>query len=143
MESAGFPPFIESLVVLIACSVASCSAVYDGRLIAPAILWGTEMPSRVFFSSLCGFGHWLKGQIIAEVPMELALCEFDCRRNQCPWGEWLSCERRISKAAGELMPSVFRQQGTGVQDDLACLPFHPETGLPFHPERSLDSSNET
>ena len=69
------------------------------------------MRSRVF-SSLREFHHWLMGQIIAEVPTEVALCEFDCRRNQCSRSEWLSCGRRISKAAGELMPSVLLQQRT-------------------------------
>ena len=28
--------------------------------------------------------------------------------------EWLSCERRISKAAGELMPAVLEQQRTDI-----------------------------
>jgi len=49
---------------------------------------------------------WLgfKGQWIKEVPEDMALCEFDCRKGQCYHDEWESCERRISKAAGELMP---------------------------------------
>lgn len=47
---------------------------------------------------------WLKGQIVREVPAEDALCEFDCRKEQCLYGEWASCERRLSHAAGELMP---------------------------------------
>jgi len=72
------------------------------------------MRSGILFNSLHAFGHWLKGQIIAPVPTEFALCEFDCRRNQCPMSEWLSCERRISKAAGELMPAVLEQQRTDI-----------------------------
>ena len=54
--------------------------------------------------SLSKLGHWAKEQIVAEVPDDLAVCEFDCRKSQCSWDEWVSCERRISKAAGELMP---------------------------------------
>jgi hypothetical protein len=46
----------------------------------------------------------LLGQWVAPVPAEIAVCEFDCRKNQCLHGEWASCERRVSKAAGELMP---------------------------------------
>ena len=71
------------------------------------------MRSRVL-SSLHDFGHWLKGQIIAQVPTEFALCEFDCQRNRCPRSEWLSCERRTSKAAGELMPAVVPQQHANI-----------------------------
>jgi hypothetical protein len=49
--------------------------------------------------------NWVSGQIIGEVPEEDALCEFDCRRLQCAEGEWESCERRLHRAAGELMPA--------------------------------------
>jgi len=52
--------------------------------------------------------QWLKGPWIGEVPEDDALCEFDCRKNQCRHDEWASCERRISKAAGELMPPASR-----------------------------------
>jgi hypothetical protein len=38
---------------------------------------------------------WLKGQIVQEVPEDVALCEFDCRKGQCRMGEWESCERRL------------------------------------------------
>jgi len=53
------------------------------------------------------FAHawrWLKGQIVSEVPPENALCEFDCRKEQCMTDEWATCERRLSHTAGELMP---------------------------------------
>ena len=39
--------------------------------------------------------RWLKGQIVQEVPEDVALCEFDCRKGQCRMGEWESCERRL------------------------------------------------
>lgn len=48
--------------------------------------------------------RWLLGQISREVPVEDALCEFDCRRPQCFEGEWENCMRRLRRAAGELMP---------------------------------------
>jgi hypothetical protein len=48
--------------------------------------------------------RWFRLGWSAEVPENVALCEFDCRKNECTYGEWASCERRISKAAGELMP---------------------------------------
>lgn len=46
----------------------------------------------------------LKDQIVQEVPEADALCEFDCRKQQCKEGEWATCERRLHKAAGELWP---------------------------------------
>ena len=47
--------------------------------------------------------QWWKDQIV-EVPASDALCEFDCRKEQCSQNEWESCERRITTAAGELWP---------------------------------------
>lgn len=49
--------------------------------------------------------HWITDQIIQDVRMDSALCEFDCRKRQCLSGEWETCERRLAKAAGELMPA--------------------------------------
>jgi len=49
----------------------------------------------------------LKSQWIADsISDDIALCEFDCRKSQCRYDEWASCERRITKAAGELMPAA-------------------------------------
>jgi hypothetical protein len=48
--------------------------------------------------------RWTKGQIVADVPDNIALCEFSCRKLQCSMGEWANCERRIRNAAGELTP---------------------------------------
>jgi hypothetical protein len=48
--------------------------------------------------------RWVAGQVSREVPVEDALCEFDCRKPQCFEGEWKSCMRRLQRAAGELMP---------------------------------------
>lgn len=55
-------------------------------------------------SSLTRLWTWVKNQWVQEVPQASALCEFDCRKSQCLEGEWVSCERRLSHAEGELMP---------------------------------------
>ena len=47
---------------------------------------------------------WVERQIAREVPVEDAVCEFDCRKPQCLEGEWGNCMRRMQRAAGELMP---------------------------------------
>ncbi len=52
--------------------------------------------------------RWFQRQIVQSVPEDTALCEFDCRKQQCTMGEWESCDRRIRKAAGELMPAPKR-----------------------------------
>ena len=39
--------------------------------------------------------HWLREQVVQDVPEDIALCEFDCRKGQCRMGEWESCERRL------------------------------------------------
>jgi hypothetical protein len=48
---------------------------------------------------------WLRRQVVEDVPADDALCEFDCRKPECSVGEWENCDRRLQKAAGELMPA--------------------------------------
>lgn len=36
---------------------------------------------------------------VSEVPEEIAVCEFDCRRTECLQGDWAKCERRLGKHA--------------------------------------------
>jgi hypothetical protein len=48
--------------------------------------------------------QWIKDQVIREVSEEDAICEFDCRKQQCTLDRWEACERRLAKGAGELMP---------------------------------------
>lgn len=36
-----------------------------------------------------------KTHLIETVPNDIALCEFDCRKTQCSFGEWESCARRL------------------------------------------------
>ena len=39
--------------------------------------------------------RWLARRLIADVPEDLALCEFGCRKPACRLGEWAQCERRL------------------------------------------------
>lgn len=73
---------------------------------------------------ICHLGHWAQEQVVGEVPGDLGLCEFDCRHTSCPAGEWATCQRRISKAAGELMPYVEQHtctvQNVETDQDQVC-----------------------
>jgi hypothetical protein len=60
-------------------------------------------------SILTKFWSWLNSHFIGEVPSESALCEFDCRKPQCLDEDWAHCERRLTRAAGELMPGPSAQ----------------------------------
>jgi hypothetical protein len=53
---------------------------------------------------------WTKGQIVSDVPEDIATCEFDCRKPQCTQGEWETCSRRLTRAAGERMPGSAQAQ---------------------------------
>jgi hypothetical protein len=48
----------------------------------------------------------LKSVWAEPVPTDVALCEFDCRKQQCQFDDWEACTRRLSNAAGELMPEL-------------------------------------
>ena len=48
--------------------------------------------------------QWAVSQVIQEVPEDHALCEFDCRRLECSHDDWITCERRLKRAEGELLP---------------------------------------
>jgi hypothetical protein len=39
--------------------------------------------------------RWFKEQLFQEIPEDIALCEFDCRKPQCRMGEWETCVRRL------------------------------------------------
>jgi hypothetical protein len=68
------------------------------------------MPDRIACLKDVGFDivhrawSWLAQELIQDVPEDVALCEFDCRKPQCTYSEWSNCERRLKKADGELMP---------------------------------------
>ena len=54
--------------------------------------------------------QFVKRGIVCDVPDEIAVCEFDCRKGQCMHGEWAACGRRILKASGELFPDGDRTE---------------------------------
>lgn len=54
--------------------------------------------------SLIRVWRWAWSQIVQDVPKEIALCEFGCRKEQCAVGEWETCDQRLHEAAGEPMP---------------------------------------
>ncbi len=60
------------------------------------------MPNRV--SPLRRLWHFVSRQVVDNTPEDVALCEFDCRKQQCMHEEWSTCERRIGKGRGELFP---------------------------------------
>ncbi len=67
-------------------------------------------------SKQVGFVQWVLNQIVQDVPEDCELCEFDCRKPQCTRSEWQSCERRLNRAQGELMPrQVTRPESSRAQ----------------------------
>ncbi len=61
---------------------------------------------RTAIIELC---RWLKAQWIAEVPDNLAICEFECRKSECSFDGWANCVRRFSqtpKGPGPLRDSA-------------------------------------
>jgi hypothetical protein len=56
--------------------------------------------------------QWIREQAIQDVPADIALCEFDCRKGQCSLNEWQTCQRRLTGAAGELSPRAESVRGT-------------------------------
>ena len=41
--------------------------------------------------------------MVGTVPAEIAECEFDCRQSPCMDVDWVSCERRVTRASREAM----------------------------------------
>jgi hypothetical protein len=62
---------------------------------------------------------WVLNQIVQDVPESNGLCEYDCRRLECSHGEWETCERRLNRAGGELMPAhaAFKKVPSEPADD--------------------------
>jgi len=76
--------------------MASDTAIHEGTINGGGSLHGGSPFPRLF--------RLLKSHLVSDVPEEIALCEFDCRKSQCEQTEWDTCARRIRKAAGELFP---------------------------------------
>lgn len=58
------------------------------------------------FNAATMLSQWVLNQLIQEVPSNLGLCEFDCRKVQCTQVKWSACSRRLNGAEGELMPII-------------------------------------
>jgi hypothetical protein len=59
----------------------------------------------------------LKNLVIEDVPEDLAICEFDCPKNQCTYGEWATCQRRIQLTA--LCHPELAESGQDATRDMA------------------------
>jgi hypothetical protein len=57
----------------------------------------------VIVSPLRRMWRRLLNDLAQDVPEAIAVCEFDCRKEQCTGNEWAKCERRLKEASGELM----------------------------------------
>jgi len=44
--------------------------------------------------------NWFRKGLIQDVPEDIAVCAFDCRKPQCRHGEWETCERRLLGMSG-------------------------------------------
>jgi hypothetical protein len=55
-----------------------------------------SVPSTRWLGLLAKSWRSLRQQAVADVPIELELCEFECRKAQCLKGEWEHCQRRLS-----------------------------------------------
>ena len=47
--------------------------------------------------------HWITDHIIQDVPDNIAVCEFDCRKGQCTLREWEACKNRSARSCS---PSI-------------------------------------
>jgi len=54
-------------------------------------------------NSIVEFCRWLKAEWVAEVPDDLAVCEFECRKSRCSLDDWAQCVHRVSSARNELV----------------------------------------
>lgn len=52
------------------------------------------------------FYRWIAEKIAQDAPAGGEICAFDCRKEQCTQEEWAHCERRLTRAAGELWPGI-------------------------------------
>jgi hypothetical protein len=53
-------------------------------------------PVTTHTGAIAKFKHWVTGQLASEVPLDIALCEYGCRKSQCLQEEWEHCEHRLS-----------------------------------------------
>lgn len=108
----------------------------DRRFDGPA--GGARMPGAHLLRR--GWRFLLDG-LIQSVPEEDALCEFDCRNEQCTMSEWSTCERRLQAVAAQLRFSR-RPEPSGSPLNLGPRPLlEPQPACPSiapsSPDRAL------
>jgi len=69
--------------------------------------------------------RWLSEQVVQDVPEDIMVCEFDCRKAQCNMDEAELCEMRRTEGVGALSPSGGNERSE-TYVTLYCLP----TSLP-------------
>lgn len=80
---------------------------YRGRLLASGkCTWEITTKLTKIFTAPSQIATWLTRQWVMEVPEDLAFCEFECHKTECQMNG--RCQRRLSRAGGELMPAVVR-----------------------------------
>jgi len=52
---------------------------------------------------------WFVNQIVQDVPEEIMVCEYDCRKGHCTVASAEWCEKRLFRGAGELFPLRTRE----------------------------------
>ena len=53
--------------------------------------------------SISRLQRWLTDQIIQDIPSDIAVCEYDCRKIQCTSVEWEACESRCAQPHNPLI----------------------------------------
>jgi len=85
------------------------------------------------------FKHWLTGQLVSEVPLDIALCEYGCRKSQCLQEEWEHCERRLAfiksmqATSSEKAKAKSRKQGVAGKRKAARTYARRSRSQPAHP----------
>jgi hypothetical protein len=57
-------------------------------------------------SSFIRAWRWISTQVVQDVPEDIMICEYDCRKAQCTMAEAECCEKRLQEGAGDLFPLV-------------------------------------
>jgi hypothetical protein len=45
--------------------------------------------------------RWLRNQV-RTIPEDMAVCEFECSKTTCTWGDWKECQRRRMTVSGKI-----------------------------------------
>ncbi len=88
------------------------------------------MGLRTSIVELC---RWLKDQWVAEVPDDLAICEFECRESECSVDGRANCVRRIFQTAKA--PGPLRHSADDLLYSLERGEFNPRSTQPLRGRR--------